>query len=147
MAKQKRKTKSSRTKRPPDMAATISEVAQAVVDLYTPDMPKGKALDYSEASLKTLDRLVSSVWGEDGPSEENYEAMTWAFGCYVGEVLQRHFNGVWNEDEDGLFFDGIRSGAGVSPWNWITKRFEFGSDEAVAKKYVLAKKLLSEDKK
>jgi hypothetical protein len=129
------------------MTASVSEVAQAIVDLFTPDLPKGKKLDYSEASLKTLDQLVSSLWGADGPSEENYEAMIWAFGCYVGEVLQRHYNGVWNEGDDGLFFDGINSGAGVSPWSWIAKRFEFGADEAVAKKYTLAKKLLIQDRK
>lgn len=129
------------------MATSISEVAGAVVEVYAAELPKGKKLDFSESSVKTLDRLISSLWGSDGPSEESQEAVIWAFGCYVGEVLQRNYSGVWDDGDDGLFFYGMKSGSGVSPWSWIAKRFELGDDEATVKKYALAKKLLSADRK
>lgn len=147
MPKQAKKAKSTRKKKAPDIAASISEVAEAVVEVYSAELPKGKTLDFSESSLKTLDQLISSLWGSDGPSEENQEAMIWALGCYVGEVLQRNYSGVWNDGDDGPFFEGMKSGSGVSPWSWIAKRFEFGTDETVIRKYTLAKKLLSADKK
>ena len=139
--------KASKSKKRLSWSDSIPEVAQSIVDVYTPDIPRGKRLDYSEASLKTLDKLILDNWGDSSPTDEHLETMTWAFGCYVAQVLQLNYNGVWSDEDDGYYFDGLKSGVGVSPWSWISKRFELGAEEAIAKKYQIAKKLLSKDKR
>lgn len=147
MPARKKPTKSPRKSKRSSWSDSIPEVAESIVEVYSSELPRGKKLDYTESSLKTLDRLITDLWGDEGPSDENHETMVWAFGCYVAEVLHRHYNGTWADGSDGLFFDGLESGAGVSPWSWVSKRFEFGSDESIAGKYLFTKKLLSADKK
>jgi hypothetical protein len=131
----------------PEWAAKIPAVAMAVVEMFLNDMPKGTQLDFSEDSIKALDKLIKKVYGEDGPSNENLQTMIWAVGCYVAEVLQRNYNGIWKDEGRGYTFECNISGAGVSPWNWVAKRFESGMSEALASKYKLAQSILADDRK
>ena len=139
-------TKRQSTKKP-KWAAKISDVADVVVEMFSDDLPKGAKLDFSENSIKSLDKVITSVWGKQGPSDDSRDAMVWALGCYIAEVIQRHYEGTWTDSPDGYSFECSRSGAGVSPWNWIAKRFEFGKIEALAPKYNLAQSMLDKDRK
>ncbi len=131
----------------PDWVAKIPLVANAVVEMFSNDLPKGSKLDFSEDSIKVLDKLIKKVWGEDGPSEENIQTMIWSLGCYVAEVLQKNYNGIWKDEGGGYTFECKNSGAGVSPWNWVAKRFETGISEALAPKYKFAQSILVNDRK
>jgi hypothetical protein len=147
MAKKTTRSSKNLTSEPPEWAAKITDVADAVVDMLADSAPKGKRLDFSDGSIETLDKLITKLWGDEGPSEQNRETMVWAIGCYVAEVLQRHYHGTWMDGGDGYSFMCEKSGAGASPWNWVAKRFEFGTSESLASKYKLAQSLLSVDKK
>lgn len=131
----------------PSWAAKISEVADIVVEMFSEALPKGSKLDFSEKSIQALDKVIKRVWGVDGPSEENRHEMNWAIGCYVAEVLQRNYEGIWTNSSDGYSFDCSKSGVCVSPWNWVAKRFEFGMSEALAPKYQFAQTVLAKDRK
>ena len=122
----------------------IPLVAAAFVD-FVPKKYR-KRLDYSEKSITYLDKIVDEWHGPDGPSRENIETMIWAYGCYIAEILRRNYDGDWKKNDDGTcYFEG--ESAGVSPWNWMAKRFDSGPSEAIEAKYVLAQSLLSDCRK
>jgi len=47
-------------------------------------------LDYSEESIGSLDDMLDDYFGEGGPSEENFNAMVWAYGSYVAAVIEKN---------------------------------------------------------
>jgi len=62
----------------------------------------GVDLDYSVASLKTVDNIVEGM-RQDGCTSDQIAATLFGFGCYVGEVLVRHAGGNWrNTDETSM---------------------------------------------
>lgn len=60
---------------------------------------EGIGLDYSPASLATIDRIVESM-RQDGVTVDQVAETLFTFGCYVGEVFVRHADGVWRREED-----------------------------------------------
>jgi hypothetical protein len=55
-------------------------------------------LDYSPASLETVDGIVES-FRQDGLTVERIASILFYFGCYVGEVFVRNGHGTWISKE------------------------------------------------
>jgi hypothetical protein len=68
-------------------------------------------LDYSEASLETLDELVERL-REEGMSGEEAAETLFVFGCYLGEVMARQLLGRWVDTPQSPL-------AEVSPWPMV----------------------------
>lgn len=56
----------------------------------------GVALDYSQESLKEIDKALASMHFE-GVAPQAVADMVFCFGCYVGEVMRRKYGGEWIE--------------------------------------------------
>ena len=54
----------------------------------------GAALDYSENSLRDVDRIICGFHNERTPAEQVAHTV-FLFGCYVGEVMVREIPGRW----------------------------------------------------
>lgn len=147
MAKKPTHSSKNSTTQQPEWADKIPDVAQQIVEVFSDAAPKGKQLDLSADSIKVLDSIIKKLWGEEGPSEENREMMIWGMGCYIAEVLQRNYRGVWRDGGDGYVFECENASAGVAPWNWVAKRFDLGMSESLASKYKFAQSILSADRK
>ncbi len=56
----------------------------------------GVMLDYSQESLKEIDKALVSMHAEGVPPQAVAD-MVFCFGCYVGEVMRRKYGGEWVE--------------------------------------------------
>lgn len=74
-----------------DYAETWVKMAQA----------KGTELDYSEDSIAVLEDLLRAsdplLQTPEFPDDQR-NLLVFYHGCYLGEVMARHLNGVWNFD-------------------------------------------------
>jgi len=104
-------------------------------------------LDYSEKSIGRLDDMINDYFGDNGPSEKNFNAMVWAYGSYVAAVIDRNFNGNWyrNEDTGEVRFEPETSPIGAKPFNWVAKKFDLG--DSLQEKYVSITNMFKEDRK
>lgn len=69
----------------PKFAADIVQSAAEV---------SGAELDYSVASLETVDAILEGL-RQDGCTSQQLAETLFSFGCYVGEVFVRHAGGQW----------------------------------------------------
>ncbi len=77
---------------PPPEPGDVPRLAAAIVEAAA-DI-SGAALDYSPGSLAAVEEIIDGFRAEGVNGGEMAESLI-AFGCYVGEVLTRHFGGVW----------------------------------------------------
>ncbi len=62
---------------------------------------QGTELDYSEDSIPVLEELLrisDPLLNTPDFSEEKRSLLVFYNGCYLGEVMARHLEGVWNFD-------------------------------------------------
>lgn len=86
----------------------------------------GEDLDFSPASLRIVDKLIESGFDKD-EDEETIEAAVQAFGPYVGEVIRRHYGGVWHDEEmqgQPFLINVGNSKSQVDPFRAADKRFQ-----------------------
>ncbi|MBL1079589.1 hypothetical protein JK358_34815 [Nocardia sp. 2] len=69
----------------PRFASDIVEATEGIT---------GTRLDYTPASLATVDSIIEMFRSEGVPSEAVAETL-FGFGCYIGEVMCRHAGGKW----------------------------------------------------
>lgn len=67
--------------------------------------------------------MIDDYFEEDGPSNENFNAMVWIYGLYVAAVIDRNFNRDWYENEDTgeVTFEPEISPIGANPYHWVSK--------------------------
>jgi len=66
------------------------------------------SLDYSEESVRELERIISRYFHAGTYTPKNFPTRTaWLFGCYLGEVMVRHLGVRWGKPHE----DPARSGA------------------------------------
>jgi hypothetical protein len=116
----------------------IEKTAAVFIDEET---GKKFKLDYSEASIKRLDKMITHIWGNGSPSEDKLDFMVWIFGCYVAAVINKNYLGSWAKNDDGSIHFMSASGFGAAPFNWLAKRFELG--DPIYSKYSFSAKLMS----
>ena len=104
-------------------------------------------LDFSEESVIGLDDMLEDLWGEEGPSEENWDSMVWAFGSYIAVVISRHFNGDWarNEESGEIVFEAETAGVGLNPFSWVAKKFD--TQDSLKSNYDFITNMMKEDRK
>jgi hypothetical protein len=131
--------------------AKTSELFNQIVEtaelVRTGDGADEYQLDLSEESIARLDDMIDDFWGEGGPAEENFHAMVWAFGCYIGAVVTRHFKGEWFKDETTgeVTFESDTSGVGFNPFNWVAKKFDLQDD--LESKYRMITNMIEADRR
>ncbi len=85
-------------------------------------------LDYSLKSLRHLDKVLQT-WRGQGAKISDINKTLFSFGSYAGQVVLRHTDGSWQENEDDPFADlqgklifvRLRSG---ERWNPIEHGFQ-----------------------
>jgi hypothetical protein len=112
------------------------------------DRKFGFRLDYSPATLDTVDQLVDKV-KSTGVSEQDGSGMIYAIGCYVGEVMVRHGGGEWRPTAE-LNMQSVCSwplvvrmpdGTGMNPIGKAFKRFRNGDADSLAYFYRMTLRL------
>jgi hypothetical protein len=97
----------------------------------------GHALDYSEASLGTLESLLrasdAQFQSPDFP-EAQRNLVVFYDGCYLGEVMARNLGGTWRFDEadwaaSTLIFPYEDGGLQVFPFQKLHRRVTEGPDK------------------
>lgn len=100
-------------------------------------------LDFSFASVHTLDVYIAEMWGTKGesPRTETWEMgrkgpVIYSIGCYFGEVLRRQWGGTWREDPNrpgDMLFASVQLAAGLScyPIARVFKRFKEGESDGL----------------
>lgn len=111
----------------------------------------GRDLDYSEASVATVEELlrVSDELFRLPTFPENQRNLTVFYnGCYLGEVMARRRGGVWRFDPNwfdaSLVFDlGPRGGIQVFPFQKVYRRITEGREHDLVAYYEGLKARLS----
>jgi hypothetical protein len=97
-----------------DMSAHASRFAAGLVET-------GLALDFTEASLPRVDRLLALMKREiaSAPTEERRRVENTAalnIGAYVGELLRREEGGVWTDGPNGVPVVDLGSHLATTVW-------------------------------
>lgn len=109
----------------PAMPENARDHAQLAVTLARDEF--GDDLDFSPASLETVDAEVESVREEGLTGEEAAEAL-FVIGCYLGEVMVRALGGKW--------IAAARSPlASLSPWPMVVVLPDGSAWDAIGKAY------------
>ena len=104
-------------------------------------MEKGKHLDYSPESIKTVDFLLGELHdlrAKRQLSDHDLNTHALHFGAYIGEILRRKFGGSWATDHPVA---GPKSfpihffGGDAFPIGWCGKRILNGDEDNVWFKY------------
>ncbi len=134
--------KKPRQTSPEDFIASIPGIAEdhikRVRDIFQED------IDYSEASIKKIDAIISKGW-PDGPPVM-LQTTVIAFGTYLGEAIRNNLGGEWGYSEDeGYFLENVGGKAKVFPFAKITKRFKEGEDESIGFYYAATKHIIENE--
>ncbi|MCW5767859.1 MAG: hypothetical protein KIT19_04185 [Phycisphaeraceae bacterium] len=109
----------------PRLADVIVETTQRI---------EGVALDYTPESLREVDRLLLTL-REDGLRVRHLVDPIFCFGCYVGEVMRRHFDAEWAAPPSPMLgmFPVVRIGSDnySAPIAKAYKRVQLGPEESV----------------
>ncbi|MEU6290894.1 hypothetical protein [Streptomyces sp. NPDC046988] len=117
---------------PPPEPGDVPRLAAAIVEAA--DDISGATLDYGPDSLLAVEEIIDGFRAEGVNGAEMAESLV-AFGCYVGEVLTRHFGGVWRPaPADGGAAASpvveLPDGREYDPIAWVFRRLEPAGPEA-----------------
>jgi hypothetical protein len=99
-------------------------------------------LDYSVGSLKRLDGIIEGFRRERVTGDQIRETL-FTFGCYLGEVLIRHYAGEWRKTEktslrqltDAPLVVQLGSGNVANPIDQVLKRLQHGKTDSLPHYY------------
>jgi hypothetical protein len=140
------------------LANTISEMMEAYAADAVRQAPAfGARLDYSEASLKTLEQILSRIRDEfpsrpsnissDDPAQKKIDAASRVWGGYFGETIRRLWGGEWGvETYPGTTAPVVSvdvGGAKIFPVMKVYRRFTQGDGENVWNFYQMVREKVS----
>ena len=103
-------------------------------------------LDFSPASLEAIDTIVLDMRDEGTPPAAAAQVLL-VLGCYVGEVLVRNTDGLWDEpnaaeQQAGARLPGIRgkSGRFYDPVGQVFRLLQEGGGESLAFYFAVVKR-------
>ena len=130
----------------PKVAEIASAFSLDAVDFAARNF--GIALDWSESSIPTVERMLGQLHDEmahSKPPDDTIWKVAKMFGSYVGEVLRRHHGGDWGIVRMGdQSFPGLQQVGGALCWPWgkARNRLINGPEDDVSIYYsVLAKQV------
>jgi hypothetical protein len=126
-----------RTSMTPDAKLAGALVAQAQAAVLTGKLKWQETLDFTPDSLDALERILSKIHNavrfgsvEARPGADEVELMAKVWGLYAGEVIRRHYGGVWSVGEYGEYV--LSTGeATLLPVVKMRKRIQEGPTENV----------------
>jgi hypothetical protein len=124
---------------PHEFIAKIPEYAEKHVSMSEDNF--GVKLDYSPASLRAIDEIISEHW-EETPTF--LDQVVLLFGAYVGETIRRQHGGNWTFDEEnGYALENLGgTGARIYPFAKVNKRFVNGEEDSIAFYYQAVSKVI-----
>jgi len=104
------------------MSATVfRDIATIFVGQTSADLD----LDFSEESIKTVDRLLSAIT-EPGKIDDT---LVLSVGAYLGETACRQFNGEWRLNETEINDSSILvNGCELWPFRRVRQRLYYGTE-------------------
>jgi hypothetical protein len=121
----------------PETAAAAARAAEELVSLANQHF--GLTLDYTDESIRALDRLADALHkalppesDRDKEFRESFRVYTDDVGAYLGEVLRRNHGAVWGLGTDGdAKFPAMStlSGSIVWPIGRAQRRVENGAED------------------
>jgi hypothetical protein len=138
------------------LASMMRSSAATAVD--TADQYHGITLDYSEASIYSVESILAATYHEmhsgrmarllrRRPSAAQLRLLSMVWGAYVGEVMRSHFGGEWQEPPAGtLQGQPVLSinGSQQSPPDKVRRRLVNGDEDNVWAYYQAVKKQVLE---
>ncbi|MFJ5035829.1 hypothetical protein ACIQB5_49470 [Streptomyces sp. NPDC088560] len=121
---------------PSDASRHAAAIVAAAADI------SGAELDYSPGSIGLVEEIIDDFRAEGVTGEDMAESLV-GFGCYVGEMLARHFDGAWRCAPDPLSrtvplvveLPGARE---CDPIDWVFRRLSIGTDISIRDLYTEA---------
>ena len=134
------------------MAKSLAErMASAAADaVKLTDAYFNEALDFSEASVATIERVVDDIKYSmpDGKTPANIDLLCRVWGAYIGEVFRRQVGGEWIDWEDqygkAIAFQSV--GVKVFPMDKVRKRIVGGSEHNLRDYYTAFRDQMSAGK-
>jgi hypothetical protein len=143
---------------PSEQHETIADMMRSYAEQAVKLAPKlGARLDYSEASLEVLEKIVAELASErpmpsgphgakDDPAQPQLDAMARVWGAYFGEVLCRVWHGEWGvETYPGTVAPVVSVDVGgrkVFPVMKVYRRLSGGADESIWSFYQMVRSKL-----
>jgi hypothetical protein len=137
--------------------ATISEMMQGYADdAVRLAVNFGRRLDYSEASLSELERILASIHAQQpvtptAPGDNNstqLDSTSRVWGAYFGETIRRLWGGEWGvETYPGTTAPVVSvdcSGAKIFPVMKVYRRLTLGTSENVLDFYRMVREKLAQ---
>jgi hypothetical protein len=97
-----------RTSMTPDAKLAGALVAQSQAAVHAGKLKWQETLDFTPDSLDPLERILSKVHNkvkygaaDARPSDDEIEQMVKLWGTYTGEVIRRHYGGLWSVGDNG----------------------------------------------
>lgn len=125
---------------PPLEPGSAAQHAAAIV--ATAADISGADLDYSPESIDAVEEILDGFRAE-GVSREDMADSLISFGCYVGEMLTRHYGGTWRyaaaaEPEIVPLVVELPGAREYPPIDWVFLRLERGADVSIRDLYATA---------
>ncbi|SEG91360.1 hypothetical protein SAMN05216223_12394 [Actinacidiphila yanglinensis] len=119
---------------PGDAPRHAAAIVAAAADI------SGAELDYSADSLAAVEDIVDGFRAAGATGEDMVESLV-AFGCYVGEMLNRQAGGTWGRPtgvvggQPVVVLPGARE---CHPVDWVFRRLRSGDEVSIRDLYAAA---------
>ncbi|MBC8101327.1 MAG: hypothetical protein H7Z41_01900 [Cytophagales bacterium] len=118
------------------MKLSLDNIADYADTLVLQVQGGGRTLDYSEASIATLEdllRVSDELLRSDNFPDAQRNLVVFYNGCYLGEVLSRNLIGVWRFDDNWydsrIVFPYQGGGIQIQPFHKLFRRVTEGPEE------------------
>ncbi|MGZ4122338.1 MAG: hypothetical protein ACXVC1_10135 [Tumebacillaceae bacterium] len=114
-------------------ANLLSDIAHIFVSQVSDQV----GLDYSEASIKELDRLVSLI---SEPGQATNDTLVLSIGAYLGETTCRVLGGEWVLNEDEIADSSVMvNHCEMWPFRRVRQRLYYGTERPLYAWFEMAK--------
>ena len=114
-----------------------------IAAIFVSQAGAGAGLDYSEESLKRVDRLIAAMQEEGA---ELGESFVLSAGAYLGETTVRLLEGEWHQDADDLCDSSIVvHGCELWPFRRVRQRLHYGTARPLYAWYEMAKSAATDE--
>lgn len=116
-----------------------------IAGIFVAQVPQEVELDYSEASIRQVDRLLSALLDEPG-RQHDAQSLVLSVGAYLGETTVRSLGGEWRLDEEDIHDSSVLvGGCELWPFRRVRQRLHYGTERPLYAWYEMAKSGASEE--
>lgn len=116
-----------------------------IAAIFAAQVPPEIGLDYSEESIKQVDRLLSVLLSEPD-RQHDAQSLVLSVGAYLGEATIRSLGGEWRLDEADIHDSSVVvGGCELWPFRRVRQRLHYGAERPLYAWYEMAKSGATEE--